>query len=195
MVVLHGGANRPGAPAVRPTQLSVLRMVPIAWGVRRAARGRLAVYRLLNSSRGWDTTQSPVDDVHWALARIDEMLGERLPVALIGHSLGGRAALLAASRPEVVAAVALAPWVYPEDVAPGIAGTRVLIVHGDRDRVAAPARAQALARRLAAVTDVEFLVVRGGRHAMLRHARDFTRPAIRFAVDALLTAPSTVLSG
>jgi pimeloyl-ACP methyl ester carboxylesterase len=71
----------------------------------------------------------------------------------------------------------------------------VLIVHGDRDRVAAPARAQALARRLAAVTDVEFLVVRGGRHAMLRHARDFTRPAIRFAVDALLTAPSTVLSG
>ena len=30
VIVLHGGATRPGRPAVSPTQLSVLRMVPIS---------------------------------------------------------------------------------------------------------------------------------------------------------------------
>ena len=59
VLVLHGGANRPGNPMVSPTQLSVIRMVPVARRVARAGRGRLAVLRLLNSVRGWDAERTP----------------------------------------------------------------------------------------------------------------------------------------
>jgi hypothetical protein len=47
VLVLHGGASRPGRMEVSPAQLSVLRMVPIAGRIGRAGRGRLAVFRLL----------------------------------------------------------------------------------------------------------------------------------------------------
>ena len=48
-------------------------------------------------------------DVAWALERVRGPHGE-VPVALVGHSLGGRAALLAGGAP-VRSAVALNPWV------------------------------------------------------------------------------------
>jgi pimeloyl-ACP methyl ester carboxylesterase len=68
VLVLHGGASRSGSPMVSPTQLSVLRMVPIARRIARLGRGRLAVFRLLNATRGWDTQHTPADDARWALA-------------------------------------------------------------------------------------------------------------------------------
>src|SRR4051795_9892016 len=140
VLVLHGGASRERSPMVSPTQLSVLRMIPIAWRIARAGRGRLAVFRLLNSHRGWDATHTPVHDARWAMERIAERVGTHLPTCLVGHSLGGRAALLAAGRPDIRGAVALAPWVYPTDVPPGLTDQRILIVHGSRDRIASPAR-------------------------------------------------------
>src|SRR5689334_24858422 len=97
VLVLHGGASRRDRMRVSPTQLSVLRMVPIARRIARAGRGRLAVFRLLNSTRGWDTRHTPVDDARWALEQVRDRLGD-LPVGLVGHSLGGRAALLAAGE-------------------------------------------------------------------------------------------------
>ena len=142
VLVLHGGASRGERLMVSPTQLSVLRMIPIARRIARAGDKRLAVFRLLNSRRGWDTHHTPVHDAHWALDQIGERLGERLPTCLVGHSLGGRAALLAAGRPEVVSAVALAPWVYDSDVARGLSDQRILIVHGSADRIASPARSR-----------------------------------------------------
>jgi hypothetical protein len=48
VVLLHGGASGRGSMRVSPTQLSVLRMIPIAGRVARAGRGRLAVFRLLS---------------------------------------------------------------------------------------------------------------------------------------------------
>src|SRR4051794_16960724 len=159
VLVLHGGASRRANMTVNPTQLSVLRMIPIARRIARAGRGELAVFRLLNSRRGWDAHHTPVHDARWALDEIADRLGGRLPTALVGHSLGGRAALLTAGAEAVKSVVALAPWVYPTDVAPGIEGRRVLIVHGARDRIASPARAKALADALSARTDVRFTVV------------------------------------
>lgn len=188
VLVLHGGASRPDSPMVSPTQLSVLRMIPIAWRIAAAGRRRLAVFRLLNARRGWDAEHTPVGDVRWALAGIAERLGE-LPVCLVGHSLGGRAALLAAGAARSV--VALAPWVYPSDVAPGLDGRRILIVHGTRDRVASPERSAALARRLSAEADVGYVSVRGGTHAMLRRRRLFDGLAAAFAASTLLGRPAS----
>ena len=187
VLVLHGGANRPGNPMVSPTQLSVIRMVPVARRVARAGRGRLAVLRLLNSVRGWDAERTPVADVEWALGEVHDRLGD-LPVSLVGHSLGGRAALLAGAAPAVRSVVALNPWVYATD-APDLAGRRVLVVHGTADRIADPARARAVVGRMERSTDVELVEVEGGRHAMLRHGGVFERAAAGFVTETLLGTP------
>jgi dienelactone hydrolase len=186
VLVLHGGASRRGNAMVSPTQLSVLRMIPIARRIARAARDRLAVFRLLNSRRGWDTTHTPVADVDWALDRVAEIVGEALPTCLVGHSLGGRAALLAADRAEVRSAVALAPYVYPTDVAARLRGERLLIVHGTRDRIASPARSAALARQLASRASVGYVSVDGGSHAMLARHGVFSALAAAFCTETLL---------
>jgi pimeloyl-ACP methyl ester carboxylesterase len=186
VLVLHGGASRAGSPMVSPTQLSVLRMIPIARRIARTGRRRLAVFRLLNTTRGWDTSHTPVDDARWALARIRERLGA-VPTCLVGHSLGGRAALLAAGEARSV--VALAPWVYPTDVAEGLDGQDILIVHGARDRVASPQRSAALARALAGRASVGYVCVEGGTHAMVGRHRLFDGLAASFAAATLLGRP------
>lgn len=187
MLVLHGGASRRDRVRVSPTQLSVLRMVPIAGRVAAAGRGRLAVFRLLNSTRGWDTSHTPVEDVRWALSEIRSRFGDSLPVCLVGHSLGGRAALLSGDQDGVRSVVALAPWVYESDGGHvDLTGRQVLVVHGDQDRTASPSRSAVVARALRRSTEVGYVVVRGGEHAMLRHGRVFDRAASDFATATLL---------
>ena len=95
VLVLHGGAARREARMVSPAQLSVLRLIPVARRSAGPGAAGLAVFRLLNSHRGWDSRDTPVQDVDWALGKLRGQRG-RLPVGLVGHSLGGRAALLSA---------------------------------------------------------------------------------------------------
>jgi pimeloyl-ACP methyl ester carboxylesterase len=181
VVVLHGGASRSGNPMVSPAQLSVLRMIPVARRIARVVGAGVAVTRLLNSTRGWDDRHTPVDDAHRAVDELVERLGE-VPVVLVGHSLGGRAALLAGEHPSVVGVVALNPWVYSTDDA-DLTGRRVLVVHGTDDRIASPARSRAVADRLARRTHVDFVDVPGGRHAMLRHGAVFEKAAADFVAE------------
>ena len=161
-------------------------MVPIARRAARAAGGRLAVFRLLNSTRGWDTHHTPVRDAAWALDEIAARLGSRLPTCLVGHSLGGRAALLAVGAPEVRSAVALAPWVFPADRPADPSGRRILIVHGSDDRIASPSRSAAVAHALARDAEVTYVCVEGGKHAMLRRHATFDGLAAQFAAATLL---------
>lgn len=185
VLVLHGGGSRRDRTMVSSTQLSVLRMVPIAQRIAWAGRGRLAVIRLLNSVRGWDTRHTPVDDVRWALRELGERHGETVPTCLVGHSLGGRAALLAGDQPEVHSVVALNPWVHTTDRV-DLGGRPALFVHGTDDRVADPRRSAALAGQLARTGPVGYLRVTGGRHAMLRHRSVFEQAASDFARATLL---------
>jgi dienelactone hydrolase len=185
VLVLHGGASR-RRMMVSPAQLSVLRMVPLARRIAGAASDRLATFRLLNSRRGWDAEHTPVRDANWALDEIRERLGAGPACCLVGHSLGGRAAILAAPRPEVVSVVALAPWVYPTDVPRTLDGERVLIVHGSRDRIASPRRSAALASRLGRRARAGYVLVHGATHAMLRRHEVFSGLAAGFALQTLL---------
>ncbi len=185
VLVLHGGASRGERVAVSPTQLSVLRMVPTARAIARAGRRRVAVLRLLNSYRGWDAGHTPLDDVAWALGQVRERYGAA-PVGLVGHSLGGRAALLAGGSEPVVSVVALNPWVYPTDTA-DLSGRQVLVVHGGQDRIAKPERAAAVASRISRSTEVEFVRIPGAKHAMLRHGKEFDRRAAEFTTKVLLS--------
>jgi alpha-beta hydrolase superfamily lysophospholipase len=195
VLVLHGGASRRDETMVSPTQLSVLRMIPIASRIARAGRGRLAVFRVLNSVRGWDSKHTPVDDARWAMGQLAERFGTDVNVCLVGHSLGGRAALLAAGEPMVRSAVALAPWVCPGDSPAGLAGRELLIVHGSQDRIARPANSAAMARTMARTASVGYITVQGGKHAMLKHHRMFDGLAAQFAVATLLgTAPTGAIA-
>jgi dienelactone hydrolase len=185
VIVLHGGASRRREMRVSPAQLSVVRMIPVASRIARAGRGRLAVLRLLNSRRGWDTEHTPVQDVEWALAQAAQRFGDGLPVCLVGHSLGGRAALLSAGRPGVQGVVALAPWVYEDDLPSG-AACPIVIIHGDADRIASPDRSRRVAQRLSRQTQVAYVTVRGGTHAMLGRRDAFDGLAARCVVWMLL---------
>lgn len=171
-LVLHGGRAR-GRQPVRPTQLTVLRMTPFASSLRRAGRGHgLAVARLRYLVRGWNgTARSPVPDVEWALEQIAERFPEA-PVALVGHSMGGRAAIYVAAHPAVRAVVGLAPWIEQGDPYDQVAGRHVLVVHGDRDRITSPAASAAWVQRAATVaTSASHVAMHGERHAMLHRAR------------------------
>jgi alpha-beta hydrolase superfamily lysophospholipase len=165
-------------------QLSVLRMIPVAKRLVLAGRKRLAVYRLLNSSRGWNANRTPVDDVRWAIGQVHKQYPDR-PVALVGHSLGGRAALLAGEQDAVRCVVALNAFVYPTDL-PDLAGRQVLFVHGERDQIALRSRAAAVATSLGARGDVGFITVPGARHAMLRHGSVFERAAADYVAATML---------
>jgi dienelactone hydrolase len=179
---VHGGAGRREAVPVSRTQLSVLRMLPIA---RRIARTRdLAVFRLLNSRRGWGDDDTPLADVRWALEQVRKRFGD-VPVLLVGHSLGGRAALLASTEPGVVGAVVLNGYLLPGDESVDPAGRRLLFVHGTADRIASYGTAKSVAALLKARADVDFLTVEEGKHAMLRHGRAFDRAAADFAVRVM----------
>ncbi len=186
VLVLHGGAARAEATVVSPTQLSVLRMVPVARRIARVGRGRLAVHRLLNSSRGWHEAHTPVDDVAWALGKVRDRYGVDVPVALVGHSLGGRAAILSGDQPGVRSVVALAPWVYPDDGRRDLHGRRVLVVHGDQDRIASPQRSAVVAEDLRQTAEVGYIRVAGGKHAMLGHHRVVDGAAADFVTATLL---------
>ena len=190
VLVLHGGASRGDMMHVSPTQLSVLRMIPTARRIAHEGRGRLAVLRLLNSFRGWDARHTPLDDVRWAVDEVVGRYGDR-PVGLVGHSLGGRAALLSAGLPEVGSVVALNPWLYPSE---GVVPTRspVLVVHGLRDRIAAAARSAAYVQTLNRRGPASYVAVAEGKHAMLRRGGVFDRYAAEFAAATLLSDPPDV---
>ena len=191
-VVLHGGRARSRMP-VRATQLAVLRMRPFVTSLRRAAAGRgLLVAQVRYRVRGWNGAErAPVADLRWALDRLAERYPER-PVALVGHSMGGRAAVYAAGHPAVRTVVGLAPWLEGGDPVAPLAGRRLLIAHGDRDRMTDPRASRSFARAAAAVAEsTSYLRVAGGHHAMLRRARLWHRISTGFVLGTL----SDVLPG
>lgn len=186
-LVLHGGRSQSTARA-RANQLAVLRMAPFAAELRRtgAARG-LAVARLRFGLRGWNgALRSPVADVRWALDRLADRFGS-VPAALVGHSMGGRAALYAADHSAVAAVVGLAPWVEAEDPVTTVAGRHVLLAHGDHDRVTSPkASAHYVEAAQGVAATASFVRVTGEAHALIRRASLWHRLAAQYVAAAVL---------
>jgi pimeloyl-ACP methyl ester carboxylesterase len=183
VLVLPGGAETSTAPT-SPRQLPARRMYPFAAGVQRAGAGLgLAAWTLQYRYRGWNGAQaSPLPDIGWALDRVREQHGE-VPVVLLGHSMGGRAALRMAGDPSVRAVVAFAPWLPDGEPSGQLAGRRLLIAHGSLDRVTSPRASRRYGDRARAVTDdVTYRLVRGDTHAMLIRFRTWQRLAVEFTL-------------
>jgi predicted esterase len=204
-LVLHGGREVSVAP-VTAHQFAVLRMVPIARHLASAgAPAGLGVWRLRYRYRGWNAGADPVADVRWAVQQLRAQHRD-VPVVLVGHSMGGRAALRAADEPGVVGIVGLAPWVPPGEPHEQVAGRRLLVVHGTRDRMTSAKASKALvdAVRADALADlvshdatpddaaclgeaaVTFVHLRHGGHAMLRRAAVWDELTADFVLQAAL---------
>lgn len=185
-MVLHGGRSR-GTGPVRASQLAVLRMLPFAKALRAAGAAQgLAVARLRYVQRGWNgSAQAPVADTRWALAELEGRF-PGVAVGLVGHSMGGRAALYAADHANVQAVVALAPWIEAGDPVAQLAGCRLLIAHGDHDRMTSPAASAAYANAAGRVAaSVSYVTVQDDRHAMLRRPQVWYELTTGFVLGVL----------
>ena len=185
VVVAHGGQSSSTDPT-NALQPAVLRMIPVAAAIRKALRGSGAVVlRPRFELRGWNGDQaSPVPDLLGALDGIAAAYGP-IPVVLIGHSMGARAAMRAAGHPAVSAVAGLAPWLPLGEPIEQLAGRRVLVAHGTADSITSPAETWAYVERARAVTQVAAIEVRDGDHPMLRRARLWHAIAAEFARAAL----------
>jgi alpha-beta hydrolase superfamily lysophospholipase len=181
VVVAHGGTEVSTAP-VTPLDPAVLRMIPLALAIRHGLRGSgVVVSRPRYRVRGWNgELASPVQDLR---AVIDEIVARfgAIPVVLIGHSMGARAAFRVAGHPAVSAVAGLAPWLPPTEPVDQLAGRRVLLAHGTADRITSPEETWAYAVRAGSVTRTAAIEVVGGEHTMLRRAPLWHRLAVEFS--------------
>ena len=170
VVVAHGGQAVSTAPTAA-FQPAVLRMVPVAAAIGQALRDSgVLVRRPRFRVRGWNGPHaSPVQDLSELLDDIRDRFGP-VPVVLVGHSMGARAAMRAAGHPSVAAAAGLAPWLPPGEPVDQLAGRHILLAHGTADIVTSAAETWAYAERARVLTKVTEIEVRGGDHPMIRRA-------------------------
>src|SRR6266702_2924394 len=159
VLVAHGGQTSSTAPT-SPLQPAVLRMIPVATAIRLALRGSGGVVqRPRFRVRGWNgALASPVGDLNEALDAVVAECGS-VPVVLVGHSMGARAAVRAAAHPAVTAVAGLAPWLPPGEPVGQLAGRRVLLAHGTTDSITRPADTWAFLERARTVTEVSAVEV------------------------------------
>jgi predicted esterase len=191
-IVLPGGKAKSFEPG-DPRKLSAVRMRPFATLLHRRGRAHgLAVWTLRYRYRGWNGDErSPVLDAQWALDEVRRRHGD-VPVALVGHSMGGRTALAVGGDPSVRGVCALAPWTERTDPVDQLAGATVLIAHGNRDMMTSPKGSREYATRAARVASrVGYIVVKGDMHAMLVRWRLWHRIATEFSLGVLGIAPMT----
>ena len=185
VVVAHGGQSLSTEPTTA-TQPAVLRMIPVATAIRHALRGTgTVVLRPRFGLRGWNGDQaSPVRDLNLALDDIGATYGP-VPIVLVGHSMGARAAMRAAGHPLVYAVAGLAPWLPLGEPVAQLAGRRVLVAHGTADAITNPQETWAYVERARAVAQVTAIEIKDGDHPMLRRGRLWHAIAAEFARLAL----------
>jgi dienelactone hydrolase len=173
-------------------------MVPFARLLhRREGERGLSVRILRYRYQGWDEPQMhPVQDAKWALTQLHDQYPDA-SIVLLGHSMGGRAALRVADHPAVSAVCALAPWTLADEPIHQLAGRSVLIAHGDRENTTDPRLSYWFAVRAKQLTPrVCRFDVLGDGHAMLRRARDWSELTARFVAAELgLRNPDPLIEG
>lgn len=192
-LVLHGGQAVNTAPTTT-RRLAVLRLIPVARTLASAGGSMgLGVWRLRFRYRGWNKEAAdPVTDVRWALQQLREQHGD-VPVVLVGHSMGGRAALRAAADPGVVAVLGLAPWVPPGEPIEQLRGRRLLVVHGLRDRMTSQVASRELVDAVRGLeggaAEATCINLRRSGHAMLRRFPLWNELTTEFVLHAALGTP------
>ncbi|MFF1698172.1 alpha/beta hydrolase [Streptomyces sp. NPDC058257] len=171
VLLLHGGREH-GTAAPPPWNLPGARLRLFEGAIRRATSGGgVLIGRVRYRHRGWNAErQDAAQDARRALRELELLAGE-VPTVLVGHSMGGRAALRVGGEPLVRGVVGLAPWCPAGEPVAHLRGRRVVLLHGDRDRTTDPrASLDFAARARAAGAEAATVLMDGSDHAMLRRA-------------------------
>ncbi|MFF5025459.1 alpha/beta fold hydrolase [Streptomyces collinus] len=188
LITLHGG-QADSYQTSQPWHLAALRMRPVL----RAAASALPLDDIVLAHvryrhRGWNQ-DDPLNDAYRALNELHQIAGP-VPTILIGHSMGGRAALRAASHPQVHGVLALAPWLPPGEPFTQLSGKAAVLVHGDRDRITSPHASNAYVKQArTAGAHAGIILISNGDHAMLRRSPLWHRTVSTIATD-LLSPPA-----
>ncbi len=175
-LLLHGGSIE-GRQANRRWSHNVARLYPLARAVAAAPTPQpLAVARLRFRWRGWNgDEQSPVADALWGLEQVRSRYPGR-PIALVGHSMGGRAAIHVADEPDVRLLVGVSPWIEAADPLPTKPDMTTVLIHGDRDTICPLWASRETVEKLrAGGRDASLIRVARSDHAMLIRAGLWSR--------------------
>ncbi|SOE09284.1 Predicted esterase [Streptomyces sp. 2323.1] len=186
VLLLHGGRPDDHTPPTR-LNLPALRMRPFGCALSRTPRGREVLLASVRyRCRGGNGPQADV--AQDARAALDELAGYApdVPVVLVGHSMGGRAALLIGGHRAVRGVVALAPWCPPGEPVSHLRDRTLVLLHDVRDRITdAEASWHFADRARRAGARVHTVAMPRGGHTMLRGARHWHRLTVDL-VAALL---------
>ncbi|MFD7506069.1 alpha/beta hydrolase [Streptomyces sp. NPDC059850] len=184
VLLLHGGSADGLAPPP-PLNLPALRMRPFRGAVSRALDERgLVLASVRYRCRGWNgpradaahDARGALDELTAGLAGLAGLTAPGLPVVLVGHSMGGRAALLAGGHPSVLGIVALAPWCPPNEPVAHLRGKAIAVLHDEHDRITEAEHSWLFAERARQEgAQVHTIAMRHGGHTMLRGARHWQR--------------------
>jgi predicted esterase len=167
----HGGTAASLEPP-KERALSLVRMRAFEQFVHRSAADQgIATALIRYRVAGWNGEAADAfEDVRWAIAQLRDQHGTDVPIVLVGHSMGGRAALRAGGEPSVTTVCALAPWTPPGEPVMHLRNQTVVILHGRGDRwVPARLSADFSVRARRAGARVARFTTEGG-HSMTRRA-------------------------
>jgi predicted esterase len=184
VVVAHGGQEH-SFEEPHDWRHAILRMWPFADAARRAAPGAqvgMVRYRY----RGWNGDAAhAAEDLTQVLDSVPDNV-ER--IALVGHSMGGRAAFAVADGPRVVGVLGLAPWLPAREVRPNLHGRLVVLGHGTGDRIVDHQLTTGYAERARrSGLAVAAFIAPGEGHALLQRHGDWDQLVQRFVRSCLGT--------
>lgn len=186
VLLLHGGRADSLAPPPA-LNLPALRMRAFARALAEdPCHADILIGYVRYRMRGWNAERAdPVHDTRRALAELADMAGP-IPVVLLGHSMGARAALRAADDPHVRGVVALAPWCPPGEPVTHLAHRTVVALHDPADPVTSATATWAyLHRAEAAGARARGIRMPGGRHTMISRSRLWHSLATRSTAEVL----------
>jgi predicted esterase len=169
VLVLHGGKDRSDVE-VDGRSMAWRRSLGLARAVGRAVHDEgTGLWVLRYGTAGWNGDGAGrIGDARWALDQIRREHDD-VPVAILGHSLGGRTACRVADDDLVRGVVALAPWLPPAEPVDSLAGSTLHAAHGRRDHITRASDTQAFVDRARSVaTEASFTDMGNLGHYLLR---------------------------